>query len=185
MTNWDSRFLALAKLVSGWSKDPSTQIGAVIVGPDNGVISVGFNGFPRGMSDDPTLYNNRDEKYSRIVHAEVNALLYAGRPIPEGCTLYTFPLVSCDRCVVQMLQAGIKKFVAPVASGDKLERWGEIFQKTRKYISECGGTLLEIEPKIVDTYVKCDCGNTIPDDNHCETCCLGPETHLCSTQGLE
>lgn len=144
-TNWNKRFLELAELVSRWSKDPSTQTGAVIVGPDNGVISVGFNGFPAGMPDSPALYSDRSEKYSRIIHCEINALLYAGKTIPRGSTLYTFPFMSCDRCVVQMLQAGIKRFVAPVATGDKLERWGEVFKKTRQYINECGGTLLEIE----------------------------------------
>lgn len=144
MSNWDQRFLDLATLVSGWSKDPSTKTGAVIVGPDRSVLSVGFNGFPKGMPDLPKLYENREEKYSRIIHAEVNALLYAGRPLHEGCTLYIAPFMPCDRCVVQMLQAGIKRFVAPIASGDKLERWGEAFQKTRRYINECGGELIEV-----------------------------------------
>ena len=144
MNKWDHRFLELAQRVSTWSKDPSTQTGAVIVGPDRGVISVGFNGFPKGMPDDPVLYDNREEKYSRIVHCEINALLYAGRSIPEGSTLYTVPFMSCDRCVVQMLQAGIKRFVAPVASQEKLVRWGDIFDKTRRYIAECGGILVEV-----------------------------------------
>jgi dCMP deaminase len=141
---WDYRFLDLAKLVASWSKDPSTQTGAVIVGPDKSVISVGFNGFPTGMPDDPELYANRDEKYSRIVHCEVNALIYAGRSIPKGSSLYTVPFMSCDRCVVQMLQAGIKRFVAPACPPDKAERWAEVFIKTRKYISECGGELIEL-----------------------------------------
>lgn len=145
ISKWDYRFLELATLVSTWSKDPSTQTGAVIVGPDNGVISVGFNGFPAGMPDDEALYANRDEKYSRVVHCEINALLYAGRAIPAGSSLYTVPFMSCDRCVVQMLQAGIRRFVAPVASQDKLERWAEAFARTRKYIAECGGTLIEVQ----------------------------------------
>lgn len=144
MTKWDVRFIDLAKTVSKWSKDPSTKIGAVIVGPDNGVISVGFNGFPKGMPDDMSLYNNRDEKYSRTVHGEVNALIFASRPIPPQSILYTYPLMSCERCVVQMLQAGIRRFVAPIATDEHLARWGEAFDKTRKYISECGGTLEEV-----------------------------------------
>lgn len=144
ISKWDYRFLDLASLVASWSKDPSTQTGAVIVGPDNGVISVGFNGFPAAMPDTKELYENRDEKYSRIIHCEVNALLYAGRPIPYGSSLYTVPFMSCDRCVVQMIQAGIQRFVAPLASLDKLERWGEAFNRTRRYILECGGELDEI-----------------------------------------
>ena len=143
-SKWDRRFLELATLVSTWSKDPSTKTGAVIVGPDRSVISVGFNGFPAGMPDNQELYENRDEKYSRIVHCEVNALLFTRGSIPSGSTLYTVPFMSCDRCVVQMLQAGIRRFVAPAASPDKVERWGAAFDRTRKYIQECGGTLLEV-----------------------------------------
>ena len=145
ITMWDYRYIELARLVSTWSKDPSTKTGAVIVGPDKGVVSVGFNGFPAGMSDDPELYEKRDEKYSRIVHCEVNALIYAGRPIPAGSSLYTVPFMSCDRCVVQMLQAGIKRFVAPECKDpEKLVRWAEAFERTKKYIKECGGELIEL-----------------------------------------
>lgn len=143
---WDLRFLKLAEEVATWSKDPSTKTGAVVIGPDDAVISVGFNGFPKGMADSPALYANREEKYSRIIHCEINALIFAGRRLPEGCTLYTVPFMSCDRCVVQMLQAGIRRFVAPKCTDpDKLARWGEIFERTRKYIDECNGELVEVD----------------------------------------
>lgn len=143
-SKWDHRFLQLAALVASWSKDPSTKTGAVIVGPKNQVISVGFNGFPNSMPDSDALLNNRDEKYSRTVHCEINALIFANGPIPDGSSLYTVPFMSCDRCVVQMLQAGIKRFVAPIATSDKLERWGAAFERTKKYIAECGGELIEV-----------------------------------------
>lgn len=141
---WDRRFLELAKFFADWSKDPSTQTGAVIA-VGNRVISHGYNGFPQGMRDDPELYENRDEKYSRIIHCEINALLFAQCAIPDGATLYTWPFMSCDRCVVQMLQAGIRRFVAPRPSPDKLARWGKSFNLTRKYIAECHGELVEVE----------------------------------------
>lgn len=145
MTNkWDLRLLDLAWHVSTWSKDPSTQTGAVITS-GHSIVSVGFNGFPAGMPDSPELYNDRDEKYSRVIHCEMNALLFAGRALPAGCTLYTFPFMSCDRCVVHMLQAGIRRFVAPKATPEKLERWGEAFKRTARYIGECGGELIEVE----------------------------------------
>lgn len=144
-SKWDYRFLDLAKLVASWSKDPSTKTGAVIVGPNLSVISVGFNGFPKSMPDSPELLANREEKYSRIVHCEINALIFAGRTIPAGSTLYTYPFISCDRCVVQMLQAGIKKFVAPKPTEDQLTRWGAAFEKTKKYVAECGGLLIEVD----------------------------------------
>ena len=145
MTNekWDLFYLGLAQYVSTKSKDPSTQTGAVIVAPDMSVISVGFNGFPRGMSETKERLENREEKYSRMVHCEINALIYAGRPLPDGSTLYTYPFMSCDRCVVQMLQAGIKRFVAPTATTAQTERWGAAFARTREYILECRGELIE------------------------------------------
>lgn len=143
MKKWDRRFLDLAALVGTWSKDPSTQVGAVIVAPTKQIVSVGFNGFPQGMEDRDEWYANREEKYSRIIHAEINALVFAGK-VPEGSTLYTSPLLSCDRCVVQMLQAGIKRFVAPAPSDAALERWGSAFERTRRYILETGATFEEV-----------------------------------------
>ena len=65
---WDKRFLEMAKLVASWSKDPSTQVGAVAV-RNRTVIAQGYNGFPRGMNDDEWLYENKTMKYSRITHA--------------------------------------------------------------------------------------------------------------------
>lgn len=146
MTNdkWDLFYLGMAQYVATASKDPSTKTGAVIVAANNSVISVGFNGFPQGMPDDEELYANREEKYSRIIHCEMNALLFANRKIlPEGCSLYTYPFISCDRCVVHMIQAGIRRYVAPSPTKDQAERWGESFAKTRKYILEVGGELVE------------------------------------------
>jgi dCMP deaminase len=143
-TKWDERFLRLAAEVASWSKDPSTKTGAVIANGKQ-VISAGFNGFPQGMPDDDELYANREEKYSRVVHCEINALIFAGaHPKLAGSTLYTVPFLSCDRCVVQMLQAGVSRFVAPEPTADQLTRWGAAFARTKQYITECGGTWLEI-----------------------------------------
>jgi len=96
---WDLRFIELAQHISMWSKDPSTKLGAVITNGKK-VVSIGFNGFPQGMSDAPELYKNRDEKYSRVVHGEINALIFAEKSVAHH-TLYTFPLAPCDRCCVQ------------------------------------------------------------------------------------
>lgn len=143
MTNkWDTHFLEMAKIVSTMSKDPSTKTGAVIVDQGNRVVSTGYNGFPESMKDYEPWYQNREEKYSRIVHCEMNAFIYAQRDV-RGCTLYTWPFISCDRCVVHMIQAGIYRFVAPGATAAQEERWGKEFTKTRKYIRECGCELME------------------------------------------
>ncbi len=141
---WDKRFLDMAKLVASWSKDPSTQTGAVIVAPDMAVVSVGYNGFPKGMDDDPHIYANRPSKYSRIVHCEMNAVLQANQSV-EGCTLYTYPFISCDRCMVHMVQAGITRCVAPRPTADQLERWADAFKLTREYAEEAGIELVELD----------------------------------------
>jgi len=134
---WDSRFLDMASLVASWSKDPSTKAGAVIVRPDNTVASVGFNGFPKQLLDTPEMYEDRETKYSRIVHAEINAQIHAREPL-QGFTLYTTPFMCCDRCVVQMIQAGISRFVFPRASDEALTRWEDSFGKTLSYLNESG-----------------------------------------------
>jgi dCMP deaminase len=141
---WDQRFLALAQQVSGWSKDPSTQVGAVIVDPDRRVVSLGFNGLPQSMPDVSAYLQDRDEKYSRIIHGEMNALLFAKLPLPTGCSLYTWPMLSCDRCAVHMLQAGIRRFVSQQPSADHQARWGAALDRTRRYIRECYGQVVEL-----------------------------------------
>lgn len=142
--NHDKYFVELAKMIASRSKDPSTKTGAVIVDPVGRIVSTGYNGFPREMPDDSETYADREQKYSRIVHCEMNALIFAQRNL-NGCTLYTWPFLSCDRCAVHMLQAGIVRFVSPKCPEALKERWEPMFQKTRKYITECGKTFDEID----------------------------------------
>lgn len=144
MQSWDEFYLGLAKYISTRSKDPSTQVGAVIVRPDKSVCSVGYNGFPQAMPDDPEFYANRDEKYSRIIHGEINALTFASERV-KGYTLYTYPFMPCDRCFVQMAQNGIFRFVAPKPTADQLTRWGPAFDKVRKYAKEMNLIIEEID----------------------------------------
>ena len=68
-SKWDTRFLSLAEHISSWSKDPSTKVGAAIIGPYRDIISLGYNGFPRGVEDTPERLENRELKYKMIVHA--------------------------------------------------------------------------------------------------------------------
>src|SRR5271157_417041 len=140
---WDVFYLKMAQMVSTMSKDPSTQTGAVIVRPNKSVASMGFNGFPRVMPDNPEWYANREEKYSRVVHCEVNAQIFAREPL-DGYTLYTWPFASCDRCCVTMLQSGIVRFVFPELAEDKKERWEKPLNLTKKYIVQCGKEFTEI-----------------------------------------
>lgn len=139
---WDGFFLDMAALVASRSKDPSTKVGAVIVAPDGkNVRSIGYNGFPRGMADDDSLYADREVKYSRIVHAEMNAILNAERRV-DGCTLYC-TLLPCDRCAVFVVQAGITRVVTPQPDADIESRWGESFNKTRDIFAEAGVVVVE------------------------------------------
>lgn len=150
MNKWDKRFLELARHISLWSRDPSTKTGAVIVRPNKSVCSVGFNGFPQGMSDDPKLYESREEKYSRIVHCEMNALLFSRDADHKGYTLYTWPFISCDNCFKHMIQSGVERFVAPAATEEQLTRWGDAFERVRKYAEEARVELLEVPREWLD-----------------------------------
>lgn len=123
----------MAELVAGWSKDPSTKVGAVIVSPDNYVVSVGFNGFPRGIHDNDRL-NQRGTKYMNIVHAEMNALMFANRSV-EGCTLYTYPFQPCSQCAACIIQSGIKKIITKKLS--KVQpKWYNDFSNARQMFNE-------------------------------------------------
>jgi len=129
---WDIRYLELARFASNWSKDPSTKTGAVIVDQNNYVISLGFNGLPRNVLDTEERLNNRDLKYKMIVHCERNAIIAAKRDL-TGCTLYTYPFMSCSPCAGLVIQAGIARCVAPFNDNP---RWQEDFKISKQMFSE-------------------------------------------------
>lgn len=144
---WDLRFLQLAKLVSSWSKDPSTKVGSVIVRPDKTVASLGFNGFPVGHPDDLESYNNRDIKYKIMIHAEKNAISFAKEPL-NGYTVYVYPFPPCSTCAQMLIKEGIKRCVAyKLLPSDKERyvRWEPDFAITRKLFQEAGIELIEVE----------------------------------------
>lgn len=134
---WDRFYLGMAHYMSRASKDPSTKVGAVIVRPDLTVASVGYNGFAKAMHDCKDHYDNREEKYARIIHAEMNAILNAHTSV-EGCTLYTTPFAPCERCAVMVIQAGIKRVVAPTIPEHLRERWEASLKRTQEFFAETG-----------------------------------------------
>lgn len=142
LSNWDKRFLELAELVSSWSKDPSTKVGAVIVDEQNIIVSVGFNGFPKGIDDNNRLHH-REAKYQIIIHAENNALMFAKRPL-YGCTIYTYPFMPCPRCAGMIIQSGIKRVVSYKNTTDRM-RWELDFSISRELFSEANIELEEWE----------------------------------------
>jgi dCMP deaminase len=112
-SKWEKRFMRLAREISTWSKDPSSQIGAVIVNEDRHILATGYNGFPKGIADTEDRLNNREEKYPRIVHAETNCLmnaLYSGVSV-RGATIYVYGLPVCPECAKLIIQSGIKRVV--------------------------------------------------------------------------
>lgn len=133
---WDLRFIELAKLVGSWSKDPSTKVGAVIVDDYNRIVSVGYNGFPQGIEDNDRL-QDRDTKYKIVVHGEINAILFANKPV-EGCTLYTIPFEPCPRCAGLIIQSRIKRIVSPKNTNS---RWENDFKISRLLFAEAGITV--------------------------------------------
>ncbi len=129
---WDMRFIELAKHIASWSKDPSTQTGAVIVDQRRRIISVGFNGLAQGVEDRPERLNNREIKYKMFVHCERNAIIFAGHPC-DGCILYTWPFMSCAACAAMVIQSGIKRVVAPYSENP---RWVEEFKLATEQFNE-------------------------------------------------
>ena len=116
---WIKRFLGLAAEVATWSKDPSTQAGAVIVPPDQIGISYGYNGYPRGVEDVPD--EEKEVRYLKTVHAEMNAILNAKGDLKGHFMFCTHP--PCPECAKAIIQVGIKVVFYPAADVNFLARW--------------------------------------------------------------
>lgn len=131
----DRHFLRLARECALMSKDPSSQIGAVVV-QGRRVVGTGYNGFPPGIADDERL-NDREAKLRLVVHAEVNAILDAGRDA-RGATLYMFGFASapCDNCTKHAIAAGIKRVVG--GGTPTPERWAANLAQSEETLAEAG-----------------------------------------------
>jgi len=147
---WDKRFMRIAREVSSWSKDPSTKVGAVIVNQDRNIISTGYNGFPRGIEDSIDRLEDREEKYPRIVHGEMNALLnalYNGVSV-KGATIYVWGLPVCSECTKSIIQAGISRVVI---TDIKDTKWKESWEKhSQSMLSEACVWIDTIEENSLD-----------------------------------
>ena len=112
--SWDEYFMGVAMLASYRSKDPNTQVGACIVNSKNRIMSVGYNGFPMGCSDDEFPWERQgsayDTKYFYVCHAELNAILNSRDSNLEGCRIYV-ALFPCNECAKAIIQSGIKEVV--------------------------------------------------------------------------
>jgi dCMP deaminase len=112
--SWEEYFMGIAILSSKRSKDPNTQVGACIVSKDNRIISVGYNGFPKGCSDNEYPWdregNPLDTKYMYVVHAELNAILNARGKNLDETSLYV-TLFPCNECAKAVIQSGIERII--------------------------------------------------------------------------
>ena len=140
---WDLRFLEMAELVSSWSKDPGTKVGCVLV-DDRRIIGTGYNGLPQGVSDLSDRFEDREWKLAVTVHAEVNAILNAGKhgAKTEGTTLYTtFP--PCSNCSSAVIQAGITRVVCPPYE-EAPKRWRDNFLLGKSLLMEAEILITEL-----------------------------------------
>jgi dCMP deaminase len=110
--SWDQTFMSMAIVAGQRSKDPSTQVGCCIVNDKHFIVGIGYNGLPRGCSDDnfPWEKTGRyvDTKYAYIVHAEQNAILNSNQSSLENTTMYV-TRHPCNECAKSIIQVGIKK----------------------------------------------------------------------------
>lgn len=143
---WTGRFLGLAAIISDWSKDPGTKVGAVIVDSKRRVVGMGYNGLPRGVSDTDDRLLDRSKKYPMTVHAEINAVLNATANL-EGCALFVWPLHLCPDCAGPIIQAGIAHVTMGVeGSGENREKWEREFREiTAPMLEEAGVSYTIIE----------------------------------------
>lgn len=141
MSNWDKRFLEMARLVSTWSKDPSSQFGSVIVDNDKRIVSVGFNGFAKGFDDSEERLKDRQFKYRHVLHSEENCILNARQDI-KGLTIYVTG-VPCSLCMSRIAQSGLTKVVCYKPTEDYLSRWS--IEEPLQVAKECGIIVEQIE----------------------------------------
>ena len=134
LSHWDRRFLRLAEFIAGWSKDPSTKVGAVITDTMKRIVSTGFNGLPTGVEDTVERLHDRELKYQLMVHAERNAIINARQSL-QGTTLYVWPMMPCSVCAAMVIQAGIGEVIAPRSENP---RWRENFRLTEEMFGEAG-----------------------------------------------
>jgi dCMP deaminase len=137
---WYQRYMDLAKEVSAWSKDPSTKVGAVIVGSKGQILSQGYNGFPRGIRDTDKRLKDRDTKLSLVVHAEMNAIFnasYSGVSL-DGSTMFIYGLPVCSECAKGVIQVGINRIVIKQEFIDARPHWNESWKQSESMFKEAG-----------------------------------------------
>lgn len=150
---WDEYFMGIAKLSALRSKDPSTQVGACIVDGNHKVVSIGYNGMPRGIDDDTIPWGHGEglnSKYLYVCHAEFNAILNTrdGSALKD-CTIYV-TLFPCNECAKAIVQVGIKRVIfADDKYHDNVEE-----QASRRILDMAGVSYSRYTGRGIDVKVK-------------------------------
>ena len=144
VNHWHHRFVALAGHIAGWSHDPSTHVGAVVVDGDRRIVSLGYNGPPKNTSDVQALVD-RDTRLLRTIHAEENAILFARRDL-AGCALYVTHH-PCAHCAAVIIQSGLKQVYVPPVPAAFRERWYAHIAEAQSMFREAGVTVSTVWPE--------------------------------------
>jgi dCMP deaminase len=143
--SWDEAFMQIARLIAMRSKDPNTQAGAVIVDENNVIVGLGYNGFPRGCSDDQLPWERNGDfcetKYAYVVHAEINAIFNANK-LTRGCKIYC-TLFPCNECAKATIQNGIKEIIYEEDKYHNEKNW----QVSRHMLDLAGVRYTQFTPK--------------------------------------
>ena len=141
--NWDEYFMGVTMLAAQRSKDPNTQVGACIVSPDNIILSTGYNGLPKGCSDDeyPWEREGEETKYPYVVHAELNAILNCNGNSLRGARIYV-ALFPCNECAKAIIQAGLAEVVY---LSDKYKDTPAV-QASKRMLGSAGVVMRQMKP---------------------------------------
>jgi Deoxycytidylate deaminase len=137
----DAAYLDMAERISDNSEDPSTKTGCVVVAK-HGREFFGWNHLPPGTPAE--VWNDREAKYARVVHAEIDALMDAGLS-RHGATVYMHPWMPCERCAASLASAGVARVVARKADPEREQRWAKSFTLARQILADAGVELVEVE----------------------------------------
>lgn len=136
---WHDNFLKMAEHIAGWSKDPSSKIGAVAVGDRRQILATGYNGFPRGIKDYQDRLETRETKYKFMVHGEMNCIYNAtlnGVSL-NGADLYVHGLPVCSECAKGIIQVGIKRVFMRYPN-EVSQKWLNMGLETKEMFAEAG-----------------------------------------------
>lgn len=135
---WDERFLAVSQVIAGWSKDPSTKVGAIAVSVDRRILAQGYNGFPSGSRDLIANYENREVKYQMIVHAEANIIYNACRHQSglHSSTVFVYGTYPCPECIKALAQVGVTRIVFQLGESGNAKKWEVDFLVSKRIMHE-------------------------------------------------